>query len=82
MTGGPVLASDPEDILKGFQVGVVGPILLTKAVYPHMPTHSRVINIGSVASKLGFGPMPVYGAVKAAMDQITWSLAREVSIRL
>lgn len=44
-----------------------------------MPQYSRVINIGTVASRLGFGPMPIYGAVKAAMDQLTWSLAREVN---
>ncbi|KAH0489688.1 hypothetical protein TgHK011_010106 [Trichoderma gracile] len=78
VTVGPVLRNSAEDISKAFQVSVLGPILLLQEAYPYMPQYSRVINIGTVASRLGFGPMPIYGAVKAAMDQLTWSLAREI----
>lgn len=45
----------------------------------HMPPRSRVINIGSVASKLGISGSPVYSASKAAMDALTFSMAMEVS---
>ncbi|KAL7785853.1 hypothetical protein V8C37DRAFT_393258 [Trichoderma ceciliae] len=78
ITGGPVLQSKAEDIRKSFEVSVIGPVLLLQEAYKHMPEFSRVINIGSVASKMGFNPLPIYGAAKAAMDQLTFSLAREV----
>lgn len=80
VTMGPVLQSKPEDIQTAFAVSVVGPILLLQEAYPHMPKFSRVINIGSVSSKMGFNPLPIYAAAKAAMDQLTFSLAREVNI--
>lgn len=79
VTMGPVLQSKPEDIQTAFAVSVVGPILLLQEAYPHMPKFSRVINIGSVSSKMGFNPLPIYAAAKAAMDQLTFSLAREVN---
>ena len=44
-----------------------------------MPKYSRIINIGTVASRLGLSALPIYAAAKAAMDQLTWSLAREVN---
>ncbi|KAK9426965.1 hypothetical protein V1505DRAFT_389219 [Lipomyces doorenjongii] len=67
-----------EDIMKTFQVAVVGPVLLLQAAYPHIPRGGRIVNIGSVASKLGFVQMPIYAAAKAAMDQLTFTLAREI----
>ena len=64
--------------MKSYEVAVVGPVLLLQAAYSHIPQHGRVINIGTVASKMGFYQMGIYGAVKAAMDQLTWTLAQEV----
>ncbi|CAM1503493.1 Fc.00g010840.m01.CDS01 [Cosmosporella sp. VM-42] len=75
---GTILDSQPEDIMKTFQVAVVGPVLLLQATYPHMPHGGRIVNIGSVASKLGFVQMPIYASAKAAMDQLTFTLAREI----
>lgn len=77
---GPTLQAKAEDIMKAFQVSVVGPVLLLQAAYEYMPQYSRVINIGSVASKMGFYQMPIYGAAKAAMDQLSFTLAREASL--
>jgi NAD(P)-dependent dehydrogenase (short-subunit alcohol dehydrogenase family) len=45
-----------------------------------MPQGGRIINVGSVASKLGIEA--VYGAAKAAMDALTFSLARDVSAKV
>lgn len=61
-----------------FAVNVFGPIYLIQAAVAHMPPHSRVINIGSVASKLGVSGSPLYSASKATMDALTFSLAMEV----
>ncbi|UKZ57312.1 hypothetical protein TrVGV298_011165 [Trichoderma virens] len=75
---GPILQSKAQDIHNAFAVSVVGPVLLLQEAYPHMPKYSRVINIGTVASRIGFGPLPIYASAKAAMDQLTFSLAREI----
>ncbi|KAM0249161.1 hypothetical protein ACHAQJ_009168 [Trichoderma viride] len=78
VAAGPVLQSKTEDIRKSFEVSVIGPVLLLQEAYQYMPPASRVINIGSVTSKMGFHNMPIYAAAKAAMDQLTFALAREV----
>jgi NAD(P)-dependent dehydrogenase (short-subunit alcohol dehydrogenase family) len=79
MMGGRALETKIEDVMKMFQVVVGGPILLLQAAYEHMPKHSRVINVGSCATKMGFVQLPIYGAAKAAMDHLTFTLAHEVS---
>jgi 3-oxoacyl-[acyl-carrier protein] reductase len=56
---------------------VFGMISVVQAAMPHFPPQGgRVINISSVASKIGNdNPSIVYGASKAAIDSITRSLA-------
>jgi NAD(P)-dependent dehydrogenase (short-subunit alcohol dehydrogenase family) len=43
-----------------------------------MPTGGRIINISSIASKMGIPLLPVYGATKAALDSLTYTWASEV----
>lgn len=76
---GPTLSNTPEDIAKAFEIAVYGPIYLIQATVPHMPKGGRIINIGTVASKIGLDAMPLYSASKAAMDALTFAMAREVS---
>ncbi|KAJ5676551.1 uncharacterized protein N7477_002184 [Penicillium maclennaniae] len=64
------------DIL--FSSIVYAPIFLVQAAVPLMPRGSRVINIGSIASKLGMAPVAMYGAAKAAADALTYSMAMEL----
>ncbi|RAK98549.1 SDR family NAD(P)-dependent oxidoreductase, partial [Aspergillus ibericus CBS 121593] len=75
---GPVLSATPEAMATTFAVNVFGPLYLTQAAVAHMPPYSRVINIGSVASKLGVSGSPLYSASKAAMDALTFSMAMEL----
>ncbi|KAK1245473.1 hypothetical protein MKX08_005102 [Trichoderma sp. CBMAI-0020] len=72
----PVLTASQENVQKTFEACVLGPLYLIQATVPHMPQGGRIINVGSVASKLGIEP--VYGAAKAAMDALTFSLARDL----
>ena len=37
-----------------------------------------MVNIGSIASKLGMAPVAMYGAAKAAADALTYSMAMEL----
>jgi len=73
------LESSKELVEKTFAVDVHGPIFLTQAAIPHIATGGRIINISSVASKLGLQYLPVYGAAKAAIDSLTFAWAIEVS---
>lgn len=68
-----------ESIKSIFSVNVFGTIFLTQAVIPHMPQGGRIINISSVASKLGMDVLPIYGASKAAVDSLSYVWAKEVS---
>lgn len=76
--GGPTLNASQQEIENVFRVNVFGAIYLTQAVLPYMPRGGRIINISSAASKLGMDTLPIYGASKAALDNLTFSWAKEV----
>jgi NAD(P)-dependent dehydrogenase (short-subunit alcohol dehydrogenase family) len=80
--GFAVYASTPDhtkqQIEELFSTNVAGPIYMTQAVLPHMPSGGRIINISSSAAKLGMPMMSVYGATKAAIDSLSYAWAAEV----
>ena len=77
----PLLAATPEHIESSFGVNVYGPIYLTQAAVTigKMPRGGRILNIGSVVSKMGMTVAAIYAAAKAAQDSLTASWAGEVS---
>lgn len=44
-----------------------------------MPSGGRIINVGSIVSKMGLSDTAMYAAAKAAQDSLTASWASEVS---
>jgi NAD(P)-dependent dehydrogenase (short-subunit alcohol dehydrogenase family) len=76
---GSTLEATKEGIDLIFGVNVYGTIFLVQAAVPHMPRGGRIINISSVASKLGLDFLPIYGASKAALDSLSYAWAKEVS---
>lgn len=72
------LASTKEDIDFTFGVNVYAPIFMVQAVIPHMPHGGRIINISSVASKVGDPFSCLYGPSKAALDSLSYTWASEV----
>ncbi|KAK9412985.1 putative Short-chain dehydrogenase [Seiridium unicorne] len=75
---------DHIDILEAqlqyeFAVNVFGVIYMTQAVIGlgRMPKDGRIINIGTIASKI-LVPPPVYGATEAAADALTTLWAGEL----
>lgn len=58
-----------------------GPVFLTQAIVNigKMPRGGRIINTGSVVSKMGLPIASIYGAAKAAQDSLTASWASAVS---
>ncbi|KAJ5099980.1 hypothetical protein N7532_006981 [Penicillium argentinense] len=73
-----VLQATRDSIDEIFSTIVYAPIFILQAAIPHMPRGGRIINIGSVASKLGMAPIAIYGAAKAAQDALTYSMAMEL----
>ncbi|KAF5574514.1 3-oxoacyl-reductase [Fusarium pseudocircinatum] len=71
------LAVTPKQLTEVFDVNVKGSIFVAQAVVPVITPGGRIVNISSIASKLGDNYIPVYGASKAALDSLTWSWAKE-----
>jgi 3-oxoacyl-[acyl-carrier protein] reductase len=67
-----------DDFHRQFNVNVLGLLMVTQAVVPHLPPGSTVINIGSLVSRLTPSGSVVYSATKAAVDAITGVLAKEL----
>ena len=66
-----------EDMLGIFRVNVVGPYQMIRACAQALKeARGCVVNISSVASILGTGSSVAYAASKAALDTMTFSLAR------
>lgn len=64
-----------------FGVNVFGIVYLAQAVVGlgSMPKGGRIINIGSISSRLNPPGTSIYSAAKAAQDSLTTGLAGEVS---
>lgn len=71
---------DPADIQQTVRVNLMGTLLLTRFVLPHMLKAGRghVVNMASVAGKYGPAYGAVYGLTKAGMISFTQSLRGEL----
>jgi NAD(P)-dependent dehydrogenase (short-subunit alcohol dehydrogenase family) len=76
---GSTLDTPLDSIHKQFSANVLASIHVVRAAVPHMPTGGRIINIGSMCSKVGSQALPFYSAAKAALDSLTYTWAAEVS---
>ncbi|KAF5620716.1 3-oxoacyl-reductase [Fusarium sp. NRRL 25303] len=74
---GETLAVTPKQLSEVLDVNIKGTIFVAQAVVPLIAPEGRIVNISSIASKLGDNYIPVYGASKAALDSLTWSWAKE-----
>ncbi|KAI1095052.1 putative short-chain dehydrogenase [Rostrohypoxylon terebratum] len=77
---GSLLEASIEDINLQFSTMVNGPLFLTQAVVGlgKMPQGGRIINIGSIGSKLLLKEIPIYSAAKSALDALTVMWAEEL----
>lgn len=69
---------DAEDFHRLYDVNVIGPYQMTRAVAPIMKEQGRgaVVNISSIAGVMGVGSSIAYTASKGALNTMTLSLAR------
>ena len=69
-----------ERVRRIFDVNVLGTILCCREAVGRMGAGSAIVNVGSVAARLGSGGQYVdYAASKAAVDTLTVGLAAEVA---
>jgi NAD(P)-dependent dehydrogenase (short-subunit alcohol dehydrogenase family) len=68
----------PEEIERTFRADVTSPILFAQAAVPHFRRQrwGRVLNIGSIQGLRGNPDMLPYAMAKAALENMTFALAR------
>ncbi|TLS25598.1 hypothetical protein PpBr36_06954 [Pyricularia pennisetigena] len=70
-----------DDFHAVYASNVLGPILLTQACRPFLPTDrsGRIVNLSSVGSKVGMAGLTLYGGAKGALEAMTRTWARELA---
>jgi 3-oxoacyl-[acyl-carrier protein] reductase len=69
-----------DDILRIFRVNLIGPFQMIRACAPALKASKGcIVNVSSVASILGTGSSIAYAASKAALDTMSFSLARALA---
>lgn len=71
---------DEDDIVAQVRVNLLAPILLTRAVLPAMQRQGRgvIINICSIAGKIGTPTTSIYNATKFGLDGFSQAMRREL----
>ncbi len=77
---GSVEDSVKEDILRLFNLNLVGAVQMMSAVMPNMRTHKsgKIINVSSIGSEMGLPFRGFYSASKSALDKVTEAMRYEV----
>ena len=69
-----------DDFLRIFRLNVVGPFQMVRACAPALKANKgAVVNVSSVAALLGTGSSVAYASSKAALNAMTFSLARSLA---
>ncbi|KIY48844.1 NAD(P)-binding protein [Fistulina hepatica ATCC 64428] len=67
-----------DDYEQIYDVNVRAPMLMAQAVLPYLGKRSRIINVSSIAARLGYAGVTLYCSSKAALEGFTRSLAGEL----
>ncbi|KAG2176878.1 hypothetical protein INT43_007532 [Umbelopsis isabellina] len=68
-----------EHYEKIYNVNVRGPLFLVKESIPHLQEYGRIINISSVAARLGLAGSSVYASSKTALESLSRVWATELA---
>jgi 3-oxoacyl-[acyl-carrier protein] reductase len=78
----PIAAVTPENFHWQFDTNVLGTLLMNQEAVKQFPeAGGSIINISSIASGSAMPNSSVYAATKAAVDQVTRALAKELGAR-
>lgn len=61
-----------------YHINVRAPFLLIQAALPYMKQGGRIINVGSVVTRLGHEWLALYGASKGALNAMSVAIAQEL----
>jgi NAD(P)-dependent dehydrogenase (short-subunit alcohol dehydrogenase family) len=78
-TGIKALDVDPADFVDVFRINMLGGLLVTQAVLPHMLAngYGRILHIASIAGKDGNAGMTAYSATKAGVIGMVKSMGKD-----
>ena len=78
---GAIEDASQEEILKLFNLNLVGSVQMMTAVLPQMREQKlgKIINISSIGSEMGLPFRGFYSASKSALDKVTEAIRYEVS---
>jgi len=78
---GPVESIAVDDLAKMIDVNLRAPIMLTRLVLPYLREAGggAIINVGSLSGRAPLQDYATYGASKAGLRSVTFSLAQELS---
>ena len=70
---------DPEDFDLVYRINLLGPLLVSQAVLPHMleKNYGRILHIASIAGKEGNAGMTAYSATKAGVIGLVKSMGKD-----
>jgi 3-oxoacyl-[acyl-carrier protein] reductase len=77
----PLGRTRPEEVDEMLNTNLKSVFLVTQAALPLLHDGARVVNMSSVAGRIGVGNRSLYGATKAAIDSLTRSWALELAPR-
>jgi 3-oxoacyl-[acyl-carrier protein] reductase len=78
----PLGATEEDDVRLLLEVNLHAVFSLTNSLLPQLNRGARIVNISSVAGRVGIaGGRSIYGATKAAIDSLTKSWALELAPR-
>lgn len=78
---GPLEETPKEEILRAYDINVIGPMEVCKNVIPHMRKQGSglIINVTSIAGYMGLPYRGVYSATKASLEVLTEAYRMEVA---
>jgi NAD(P)-dependent dehydrogenase (short-subunit alcohol dehydrogenase family) len=77
---GPIEHSSDDDVRAMFEVNFLAPLrLIRAALAPLRRAHGAVVNVSSIGGMVATPRRAAYGALKAALNHLTRSLARELA---
>jgi 3-oxoacyl-[acyl-carrier protein] reductase len=70
---------DPEDFDLVYRINLLGPLLVSQSVLPHMleKNYGRILHIASIAGKEGNAGMAAYSATKAGVIGLVKSMGKD-----
>ncbi|MFB4274840.1 SDR family NAD(P)-dependent oxidoreductase [Nonomuraea sp. MTCD27] len=76
---GPVVTLSDEELRAQFEVNVLGPVRLIRALAPRMRPGGVIVNVSSIAGSVGVPFEGAYSAAKAALESLSAALRFELA---